>query len=94
MNLASFDRESLDRVSSNSATQEECIITSAPILTHCFLSFRANFVKSLIHNIACLQLMIEKWRDILDNRGETGTVLTLTDLSKVFDCINNNLLIY
>lgn len=36
-------------------------------------------------------LVIGKWREFLDNVGKTGAVLT--DLSKAFDCINNNLLI-
>ena len=35
--------------------------------------------------------MIEKLREVLDNGGETGTVLT--DLFEAFDCINHNLLI-
>ena len=35
--------------------------------------------------------MVEKWRKILDQGGKTVTVLT--DLSKVFDCIDHNLLI-
>lgn len=36
-------------------------------------------------------LVIGKWREFLDNVGKTGAVLI--DLSKAFDCINNNLLI-
>ena len=39
----------------------------------------------------CLLLVIEKWREVLDNDGETAAVLT--DLSKTFGCINHNLLI-
>ena len=35
--------------------------------------------------------MTEKWRQVLDNGWETGAVLT--DLSKIFDCINHNLLL-
>ena len=35
--------------------------------------------------------MVEKWRKILDEGGETGAVLS--DLSKAFDCIDHNLLI-
>ena len=38
----------------------------------------------------CFIAMIEKWRKTLDKGGETGAVLT--DLSKAFDCIDNNLL--
>ena len=39
----------------------------------------------------CLLLVIEKWREVLDNGGETAAVLT--DLSKTFGYINHNLLI-
>ena len=39
----------------------------------------------------CLLATVEKWRRTLHGGGETGAVST--DLSKVFDCIDNNLLI-
>ena len=39
----------------------------------------------------CLLTIVEKWRKTLDNGGETGAVLT--DLSKLFDCIDHKLLI-
>ena len=38
-----------------------------------------------------LLLKTERWNEVLDNGGKTGAVLT--DRSKVFDCINHNLLI-
>ena len=39
----------------------------------------------------CILVMVEKWRQCLDN-GEVSEAL-LTDLSKVFDCILHSLLI-
>ena len=39
----------------------------------------------------CLLVLIEKCRKVLDQRGFAG--LLLTDLSKVFDCIDHELLI-
>ena len=39
----------------------------------------------------CLLFMVEKWRKCLDNKGNTGVLLT--DLSKAFDCLNHELLI-
>ena len=39
----------------------------------------------------CLLLMLEKWRQCLDNGGSTGVLLT--DLSKAFDCLIHDLLI-
>ena len=39
----------------------------------------------------CLLLMIEKWKNALDNKKHAGAILT--DLSKAFDCINHELLI-
>ena len=37
-----------------------------------------------------LVLILEKWRDILDEKGYAGPILM--DLSKAFDTINNKLL--
>ena len=39
----------------------------------------------------CLLVLVEKCREVLDKRGYAGVLLT--DLSKAFDCINNELLI-
>ena len=39
----------------------------------------------------CLIVMLERWRNALDNNNKAGAVLT--DLSKAFDCINHDLLI-
>ena len=39
----------------------------------------------------CLLVMLEKWRKCLDNKGNTGVLLT--DLSKAFDCLYHELLI-
>ena len=39
----------------------------------------------------CLLIMVEKWRQWLDNGGVSGALLT--DLSKAFDCKLHDLLI-
>ena len=39
----------------------------------------------------CLAVMIETWRKALDEKKFVGSLLT--DFSKAFDCLNNNLLI-
>ena len=55
-----------------------------------FSKFQCGFRKGF-NAQHCLLAMIEKWRKTLDKGGETGAVLT--DFSKVFDCIDHNLLI-
>ena len=52
--------------------------------------FQCGFRKSFNAQHSFLT-MVEKWRKILDEGGETGAVLT--DLSKAFDCIDHDLLI-
>ena len=47
-----------------------------------FSKFQCVFCKEF-NAQHCLLLMIEKWREVLYNGGETGAVLT--DLSKAFD---------
>ena len=39
----------------------------------------------------CLIIMIETWKQSLNNKGAAGAILT--DLSKAFDCLNHDLLI-
>ena len=39
----------------------------------------------------CLTFMLEIWRKALDENNSAGGILT--DLSKAFDCLNQNLLI-
>ena len=39
----------------------------------------------------CLMVMLEKWRQALDNKLKAGAILT--DLSKAFDCLNHKLFI-
>ena len=40
----------------------------------------------------CLLVLVEKCCEVLDKLGYAGILLTLTDLSKAFDCINHELL--
>ena len=56
------------------------------ILSKWQCSFRQGY--SVQH---CLFVMVEKWRQCLDNGGVSGALLT--DLSKAFDCILHDLLI-
>ena len=39
----------------------------------------------------CLTVMLEQWKDALDDKGTAAAILT--DLSKAFDCLNHNLLL-
>ena len=61
-----------------------------PYFDTLFSKFQCGFRKGF-NAQHCLLVMIEKWHKTLDIGGETGAVLT--DLSKVFDCIDHNLLI-
>ena len=60
------------------------------IILTMFSRFQCRFRKGF-NAQHCLLLVIEKWREVLDNGGETAAVLT--DLSKTFGYINHNLLI-
>ena len=61
-----------------------------PYFDSAFSKFQCGFQKGF-NGQHCLLTMAEKWSKTLDEGGETGTVLT--NLSKVFDCIDHNLLI-
>ena len=61
-----------------------------PYFDTLFSKFQCGFRKGF-NAQHCLLVMIEKWRKTLDKGGETGAVLV--ELSKAFDCIDNNLLI-
>ena len=39
----------------------------------------------------CLLVMVEKWKEVVDKGGLGGALLT--DVTKAFDCIKNDLLI-
>ena len=70
---------------------ERIIFDQIPSYIDSFLSpflsgFRQGF--STQH---CLIVMLERWRNALDNNSKAGAFLT--DLSKAFDCINHDLLI-
>ena len=61
-----------------------------PYLNQIFSKYQCGFRKG--HNAQhYLMAMIEKWRKLLDIRGHAGVLLT--DLSKVFDCIDHELVI-
>ena len=61
-----------------------------PCFETIFSEFQCGFRKGF-NAQRYLLAMVEKWRKTLDEGGETGAALT--DLSKVFDCIDHNLLI-
>ena len=61
-----------------------------PYFQTIFSRFQCGFRKCF-NARHCLSAMVEKWRKTLYGGGETGAVLI--DLSKTFDCINDNLLI-
>ena len=62
----------------------------SPYFDSVFSKFPCGFWKGF-NAQQCLLTMAQKWRKTLDKGGETGAVLT--DLSKAFDCIDQNLLI-
>ena len=62
----------------------------SPYFDSVFSKFQCGFRKGF-NAQHCLLTIVEKWCKTLDEVGETGAVLT--DLSKVFDCIDRNLLI-
>lgn len=55
-------------------------------LSPCLCGFRKGYSSQY-----CLILMLERWKEALDNKNLAGAILT--DLSKAFDCLNHNLLI-
>ena len=58
-----------------------------PCLNQIFSKHQCEFGKR--YNAQhCLMTMIEKWRQFLDKMGHEGALLT--DLSKVFDCIDHD----
>ena len=59
-----------------------------PYFKAMFFKFQCRFRKGF-NTKHCLLLIIEKWQEVLDNDGETSTVLT--NLSKGFDFINHNI---
>ena len=61
-----------------------------PYFDTLFSKFQCGFRKGFKAQ-HCRLAIIQKWRKTLDKGGETGAVLT--DISKVFDCIDHNLLI-
>ena len=50
-----------------------------------------QFLPRLYNIQQCLPMKLEKWKETLDKRALGGALLT--DLSKAFDCIENDLLI-
>ena len=61
-----------------------------PYLNQTFSKYQCGFRKGY-DDRHCLMAMIEKWRKFLDIGGHAGALLT--DLSKVFDCMDHELLI-
>ena len=62
----------------------------SPYFDSVFSKFQCRFRKGF-NAQHCLLTMVEKWRKIPNEGGETRAVLA--DLSKVSDCIDHNLLI-
>ena len=74
-----------------SKSYERCLYDQiTTYFEHMFSRYQCDFCKgySTQH---CLLVMIEKWKKVVDNGGVLGVLLT--DLSKVFDCILNDLII-
>ena len=65
-----------------------CIIKYRNILKLDFPNFNAVFARVTVHSLLA---MIEKWKTAFDNEGVFTALLT--DLSKAFDCIPQNLII-
>ena len=66
------------------------IRSNSNLFEHIFSRYQCGFLKgySAQH---CLLAMIEKWKNIADNGGVFGALLT--DLSKNFDCIPHDFII-
>ena len=56
-----------------------------------FLSPFLSGFRQVFSTQHCLIVMLERWRNALDNNNKAGALLT--DLSKAFNCINHDLLI-
>ena len=65
-----------------------CIIKYRNILKLDFPNFNAVFTRVIVHSLLA---MIEKWKTAFDNEGVFTAILT--DLSKAFDCIPQDLII-
>ena len=74
-----------------SKVYERCLYDQmSEFFDNIFSKYQCGFRKSYSAQY-CLLVMIEKWKEVVDNGGAFGALLT--DLSKAFDCIPHNLII-
>ena len=73
--------------------KDVCMIKCINTLTKFFINSNISmqFLPRLYNIQQCLPMKLEKWKETLDKRALGGALLT--DLSKAFDCIENDLLI-